>query len=169
MSPSNQFIFPIYLGKEEPRSTSKLKRTIRKNLFRIVIFSLVFPLLVLAGIALYRNPTIITSLNWQAIFLTFVALFVASIITGLAVFRFIRLKELMATPTPVNVRSMPVKPLVAQKRVRQPIEYKSVTIDAEMWTKDHNQSTENGHYQIGYLPEEFSADDVLVFSFQYDQ
>ena len=169
MSPSNQFVFPIYLGKSDHKSPSRFQRFIRKNIFRIAIFSLALPLVAAAGFALYRNSTIVTSLNWQAIFLTFAALFVASIITGLGVFRFIRLKELMATPTPVTVRSIPVKPLVAQKRVRQPIEYKTVTIDAEMWTKDRNQSTENGRYQIGYLPDEFSADDVLVFSFEYGE
>ena len=169
MSPSNQFVFPIYLGKNDHRSPSKFQRFIRKNIFRMALLSLALPLLAVAGFALYRNSTIVTSLNWQAIFLTFAALFVASIITGLGVFRFIRLKELMATPAPVSARSIPVKPLVAQKRIRQKVEYKSVTIDAEMWTKDRNQSTENGRYQIGYLPEEFSADDVLVFSFEYSE
>lgn len=169
MSPSNQFIFPIYLGKSERKAPSRFKRSFRKNIFRIAFFSLALPLLAGAGFVLYRNLWIITSLNWQVIFLTSAALFVAAIITGLAVFRFIRLKELMATPTPVNVRSMPVKKLVAQKRVKPTIEYKSVVIDAEMWTKDRNQSTENGRYQLGYLPEEFSADDVLVFSFEYGE
>ena len=169
MSPSNQFVFPIYLGKSDRKSPSKFKRSLRKNIFRIALFIMALPLSAGAGFALYRNPWIISSFNWQAIFLTFSALFVTTVISGLAVFRFIRLKELMATPSPINVRSMPVKKLVAQKRVKQPVEYKNVVIDAEMWTKERNQSTENGSHQIGYLPEEFSADDVLVFSFQYDQ
>ncbi len=169
MSPSNQFVFPIYLGKSERKSPSKFKRSMRKNIFRIALFLLALPLLAGVVFLLYRNPQVLTSLNWQAIFLTFSALFVASTITGLAVFRFLRLRDLMATPTPINVRSMPVKKLVAQKRVRQPVEYKNVMIDAEMWTKDRNISREEGQFQIGYLPEEFSADDVLVFSFQYDQ
>ncbi len=169
MSPSSQFVFPIYLGKSEHRPTSKLKRFMRKNMLRIAIFSIASPFLAGTGYTLYRNSWIFTSLNWQVVFLTMAALFVAAIITGLAVFRFIRLKELMAAPTPINVKSIPVKKLVAQKRVRPQVEYKNVVIDAEMWTKERNQTTENGRYQIGYLPEEFSADDVLVFSLQYDE
>jgi hypothetical protein len=169
MSPSNQFVFPIYLGKDERKSNSRFQRSMRKNIFRLILVSLFTPLLAGAGYAIYRNPWVITSLNWQVIFLTAVALLVATIITGLAVYRVYRLKELMAAPAPINVRSRPIKPLVAQKRIRQEVEYKSVVVDAEMWTKDRNQSTENGRFQIGYLPEEFSADDVLVFSFEYSE
>ena len=168
MSPSNQFIFPIYLGKNEHKRHSRFKRTIQKNIFRVAAFTLALPLLGFAGYMLYQNPTIVTSLNWAAIFLTFFVLFIAAIITGLVIIRIMRVRELMATPTPINVRSMPVKKLVAQKRVKQPVEFKSVVIDAEMWTKERNLTRENGQYQIGYLPEEFSADDVLVFSLQYD-
>ena len=169
MSPSNQFVFPIYLGKSDRKSPSRFKRSLRKNIFRIALFLMALPLVGSVSFLLYRNPWILTSLNWQAIFLTFSALFVASTITGLAVFRVLRLRDLMATPTPINVRSMPVKKLVAQKRVKQPVEYKNAIIDAEMWTKERNVSRAEGQFQIGYLPEEFSADDVLVFSFQYDQ
>ncbi len=169
MSPSNQFVFPIYLGKDERKSNSRFQRSIRKNIFRLALVGLVLPLLAVSGYAIYRNPWLITSLNWQVIFLTAVALMVATIITGLAAYRFYRLKELMAAPTPINARSMPIKPLVAKKRIRPVVEYKNVVVDAEMWTKDRNKTTENGSYQIGYLPEEFSADDVLVFSFEYSE